>query len=70
MKGGYRIHFASIQKALEISDRVEDIAADYLRIVTSRSLKPEPSAWLGCAHGAVKFVCAHGAPNPYLTGTP
>ena len=36
LKGGYRIHFASIQKALENSDRVEDIAADYLRIVTSR----------------------------------
>ena len=36
LKGGYRIHFASIQKTLENSDRVEDIAADYLRIVTSR----------------------------------
>ena len=39
-KGGYRVHFASIQRALHNSPRVEDIAVDYLKTVTSRILKP------------------------------
>ena len=65
LKGGYRVHFAFIRNALQNSPRVEDIAADYLKIVTSRSLKPEPSAWLECAHGAIKIYGPQSIPYWY-----